>query len=53
MAAAISRAMDIAAHWPGNRKPGPVMIPPFAEKHGTVKATNRATQRLSVEVVSP
>ncbi len=35
MVAAIRRAMDIAAHWPGNRKPGPVMIPPFlAEKHG-------------------
>jgi choline dehydrogenase-like flavoprotein len=26
--------MGIAAHWPGNRKPGPIMIPPFlAEKH--------------------
>jgi hypothetical protein len=35
MVAAIRRAMDIAAHWPGNRKPGPAMIPPFlAEKHG-------------------
>ena len=35
MVAAIRRAMDIAAHWPGNRKPGPVMIPPFlAAKHG-------------------
>jgi len=35
MVAAIRRAMDIAAHWPGNRRPGPVMIPPFlAEKHG-------------------
>ena len=35
MVAAIRRTMDIAAHWPGNRKPGPVMIPPFlAEKHG-------------------
>jgi choline dehydrogenase-like flavoprotein len=35
MVAAIWRAMDIAAHWPGNRRPGPVMIPPFlAEKHG-------------------
>jgi choline dehydrogenase len=34
MVAAIRRAMDIAAYWPGNRKPGPVMIPPFpAEKH--------------------
>src|SRR5205823_8629125 len=35
MVAGIRRAMDIAAHWPGNRRPGPVMIPPFlAEKHG-------------------
>jgi choline dehydrogenase-like flavoprotein len=35
MVAAIRRAMDIAAHWPGNRRPGPVMIPPFlADKHG-------------------
>jgi choline dehydrogenase len=35
MVAAIRRAMDIAAHWPGNRRPGPVMMPPFlAEKHG-------------------
>jgi choline dehydrogenase len=35
MVAAIRRRMDIAAHWPGNRKPGPVMIPPFlAEEHG-------------------
>jgi choline dehydrogenase len=34
MVAAIRRAMDIAAHWPGNRRPGPLMIPPFlAEKH--------------------
>jgi choline dehydrogenase-like flavoprotein len=35
MVAAVRRALDIAAHWPGNRKVGPVMIPPFlAEKHG-------------------
>ena len=35
MVAAIRRTMEIAAHWPGNRKPGPVMIPPFlASKHG-------------------
>src|SRR5215468_2766742 len=35
MVAAIRRAMDIAAHWPGNRRLGPVMIPTFlAEKHG-------------------
>jgi choline dehydrogenase len=35
MVAAIRRTMEIAAHWPGNRKPGPVMIPPFlAAKHG-------------------
>jgi len=35
MVAAIRRAMDITAHWPGNRRPGPLLIPPFlAEKHG-------------------
>jgi choline dehydrogenase-like flavoprotein len=35
MVAAIRRAMDIAAHWPGNRRLGPLMVPPFlAEKHG-------------------
>lgn len=35
MVAAIRRTMDIAAHWPGNRKLGPLMLPPFlAEKHG-------------------
>ena len=35
MVAAIRRTIDIAAHWPGNRKLGPLMVPPFlAEKHG-------------------
>lgn len=35
MLAGIRKTMDIAAHWPGNRKPGPVMIPPFlAARHG-------------------
>ena len=35
MVAVVRRALDIAAHWPGNRKIGPVMIPPFlAKKHG-------------------
>jgi choline dehydrogenase len=35
MAAAIRRAIDIAAHWPGNRRLGALMVPPFlAEKHG-------------------
>lgn len=35
MVAAMRRTMDIAAHWPGNRRPGPLIIPPFlAEKHG-------------------
>jgi len=27
MVTAIRRTMDIAAYWPGNRKPGPLMIP--------------------------
>ena len=35
MVAAIRRTMDIAAHGPGNRKPGPLMVLPFlAAKHG-------------------
>ncbi len=35
MTAAIRRSMNIAAHWPGNRKLGALMVPPFlAEKHG-------------------
>ena len=35
MIAAIRRAMEIASHWPGNRKLGPLMLPPFlAAKHG-------------------
>ena len=40
MVAAVRRSLDIAAHWPGNRKVGPVQIPPFlAEKHGYVIGT--------------
>jgi len=35
MKAVIRRCLDIAAHWPGNRKLGPLMVPPFlAKKHG-------------------
>ncbi|HET6326079.1 MAG TPA: GMC family oxidoreductase, partial [Planctomycetaceae bacterium] len=34
MIAVIRRAMDIVAHWPGHRKIGPLLIPPFlAHKH--------------------
>src|SRR6266566_6976946 len=29
MVAAIRRTMEIAAHWPGNRRLGPLMVPPF------------------------
>jgi choline dehydrogenase-like flavoprotein len=40
MVAAVRRALAIAEHWPGNRKVGPVLIPPFlAEKHGHVAGT--------------
>jgi choline dehydrogenase len=40
MVAAARRALDIATHWPGNRKVGPVLIPPFlAEKHHYVAGT--------------
>jgi choline dehydrogenase len=39
--AVIRRGLDIAAQWPGNRKIGPVLIPPFlAEKHGYVAGTD-------------
>ena len=35
MVAVLRRALEIVAHWPGHRKIGPLMIPPFlAEKHG-------------------
>ena len=35
MVAALRRTLEIAEHWPGNRKPGPPLIPPFlAERHG-------------------
>jgi choline dehydrogenase len=37
MVAVARRALDIAAHWPGNRKIGPLLIPPFlAREHGHV-----------------
>lgn len=33
--AVMRKALDIASHWPGNRKIGPWLVPPFlAEKHG-------------------
>ncbi|SDR60136.1 choline dehydrogenase [Rhizobiales bacterium GAS113] len=39
--AVVRRALEIAAHWPGNRKIGPVMFPPFlAERHGYVAGTD-------------
>jgi choline dehydrogenase len=35
MVAVVRRALEIAAHWPGHRTLGPVMIPPFlAARHG-------------------
>ena len=35
MVAVLRQALEIASHWPGNRKIGPVLIPPFlAKKHG-------------------
>jgi choline dehydrogenase len=40
MVAAIRRTMEIAAHWPGNRRLGPLMVPPFlAAKHGYTPGT--------------
>ncbi len=40
MLAAIRRTMDIVAHWPGNRKLGALMVPPFlAERHGYREGT--------------
>jgi choline dehydrogenase len=47
MIAVVRRALDIAEHWPGNRKVGPVLIPPFlAEKHGYVTGTNPGDELL-------
>jgi len=41
MVAAIRRSLDIAAHWPGNRKLGLLIVPPFlAEKHDYEPGTN-------------
>src|SRR5262249_18976792 len=40
MVAVMRRALDIAGRWPGNRKIGPLVIPPLlAEKHGYVTGT--------------
>jgi choline dehydrogenase len=37
MKAIVRRSLDIASHWPGNRKIGHWLVPPFlAEKHGYV-----------------
>jgi choline dehydrogenase len=37
MRTVLRRSLDIAAHWPGNRKIGPLLIPPFlARKHGHI-----------------
>jgi choline dehydrogenase-like flavoprotein len=37
MLAVIRKALDIVAHWPGDRKIGPLLIPPsLCEKHGHV-----------------
>ena len=53
MRAVVRRALDIAAHWPGNRKIGPVLIPPFLAKklhHRRVRSSCgpcRATLRTS------
>jgi choline dehydrogenase len=45
MVAAIRRSMDIAANWPGNRKPGPLMMPPFlAESTAIARAPSPATR---------
>jgi choline dehydrogenase len=35
MVAVVRQSLDIATRWPGNRKLGPLMVPPFlAERHG-------------------
>lgn len=40
MLAVVRKTLDIAAHWPGNRKIGQVLIPPFlAEQHGYTAGT--------------
>jgi len=35
MVAAIRRTIEIAARWPGNRKLGPLMVPPFLAISGS------------------
>ena len=38
MVAVIQKALDIAANWPGDIKPGPLNVPPaLAKKHGYVE----------------
>jgi choline dehydrogenase-like flavoprotein len=40
MLAVVRQALDIVAHWPGKRKIGPLLIPPFlAQKHAHVAGT--------------
>jgi choline dehydrogenase-like flavoprotein len=35
MRAVLRRALEVVAHWPADRKVGPLLVPPFlAEKHG-------------------
>jgi choline dehydrogenase-like flavoprotein len=47
MVAAIRRTIDIAAHWPGNRKLGPLMVPPFlAERHDYREGTEPSDELL-------
>ncbi len=38
MVAVMRKALDIVAHWPGDKKPGPLNVPPaLAKKHGYVE----------------
>ncbi len=47
MKAVIRKALDIAAHWPGNDKVRPALIPPFlAKKHGFVPGSEPSDELL-------
>jgi choline dehydrogenase len=47
MKAVLRRALDIAAHWPGNRKIGDLLVPPFlAEKHGHTQGASPSDELL-------
>jgi choline dehydrogenase-like flavoprotein len=48
MVAVLRRALDVVAHWPGERKIGPLLVPPaLAAKHGHVPGDTPGDDLLS------